>query len=254
MKYVTTALLMACLITPVMATEPAPALTPPKAAVGAGPDLKLPSEVKGPVGAFITVKAETNGKTVKWTAIDPGLNLFPTDLLKDTRTAVVSAAAPGRYRVLAVTAAGDEPSDIQICTVLIGETPNPPIPPGPPNPPPTPSNPAPIAGDGFKVLMVYDALTLTKLPRAQQAIFYSADIRNYLNSKCTTGAAGTKDWRVWTKTTDVSGEADYWQAAAKREQKSYPWIVISNGKTGYEGSLPNTVEDTLKLLKTYSGE
>jgi hypothetical protein len=94
-------------------------------------ELKLPVEVKGEPAAFITIRAETPGKTVRWIALDAGLNLFPVDLLKDTKTAVVSSAKPGRYRLLAVTAAGDEPSDPKICTVIVGNAPTPP----PDNPP-----------------------------------------------------------------------------------------------------------------------
>ena len=96
-------------------------------------DLKLPSEVKGAPAAFVSVKAETSGKMVRWIVLDNGLNLFPVELLKDSKTAVVSSARPGRYRLLAVTAAGDEPSEPQICTVIIGDAPAP-TPPGPPNP------------------------------------------------------------------------------------------------------------------------
>lgn len=98
-------------------------------------DLKVPVEVKGQPAAFVTVKAETSGKVVRWMALDSGLNLFPVELLKDTKTAVVSSAKSGRYRLLAVTAIGDEPSEPQICTVIIGDAPKPPLPDNPDNPP-----------------------------------------------------------------------------------------------------------------------
>jgi len=97
-------------------------------------ELKLPAEVKGQPAAFVSVKAETSGKMVRWIVLDSGLNLFPVELLKDSKTAVVSSARPGRYRLLAVTAAGDEPSEPQICTVIIGDAPTPPKPPEPDNP------------------------------------------------------------------------------------------------------------------------
>ncbi len=91
--------------------------------------------MKGEPAAFISIKAETTGKTVRWIALDSGLNLFPVDLLKDTKTAVVSSAKAGRYRLLAVTAAGDEPSDPKICTIIVGNAPTPPPPDNPDNPP-----------------------------------------------------------------------------------------------------------------------
>ena len=103
----------------------------------AGPLLTLPKEVKGEPGAFLRVVAETPGKVVKWRPVDPGLNLFPVDLLKDTKVAVVVALKPGRYRLQAVTALADEPSDIVETTVIVGDAPDPGPDPGPNPPEPT---------------------------------------------------------------------------------------------------------------------
>ena len=105
----------------------------------AGPLLTLPKEVKGEPGAFLRVVAETPGKVVKWRPVDAGLNLFPVDLLKDTKVAVVVALKPGRYRLQAVTALADEPSDIVETTVIVGDAPDPGPDPGPgPQPKPEP--------------------------------------------------------------------------------------------------------------------
>lgn len=100
-------------------------------------DIKVPDTVKGQPSTFIQIKAETTGKVVKWKSLDPDLSLFPTDLLKDTKTAVVVALRPGKFRLVAVTAAGDEPSDLAL--VVIDTTDGKPTPPNPPTPtPPTP--------------------------------------------------------------------------------------------------------------------
>jgi len=99
-------------------------------------ELKLPEKVEGSPSTFITVKAETLGKVVKWKALDPGLSVFPTELLKDSKTAVVVAATKGKFRLLAVTAAADEPSDPAIVIVdTTGGKPTPPTPPDGPTPP-----------------------------------------------------------------------------------------------------------------------
>jgi hypothetical protein len=106
-------------------------------------DLKLPAEVRGEVGSFVTILAETSGKVVKFYPLDPGLSVFPPALLANTKATVVVSAQPGRYRVLAYTASGDTPSDPVLCTVVIGGAPPAPVPPSPV--PPSPVPPAPDA-------------------------------------------------------------------------------------------------------------
>jgi hypothetical protein len=105
----------------------------------AGQDLKIPAEVTGEVAAFVTVIAETNNKQVKFYPIDSGLSVFPAALLANQKATVVVAAKAGTYRLLAYTAAGDIPSEPQICKVVIGggkpdNLPPAPIPPTPPTP------------------------------------------------------------------------------------------------------------------------
>jgi hypothetical protein len=104
-----------------------------------GPAIKLPAEIKGEPGAFVAVRADTEGKTVRWVPLTPGLHVFPADLLRDSKATVVSSIRPGKYQLLAYTAKDDEPSDPAITTIVIGTPPDPgPNPPGPgpgPNPP-----------------------------------------------------------------------------------------------------------------------
>jgi hypothetical protein len=121
-----------------VAARQAPEARAPKA----DPAVKLPAEVKGEPGDFVTVRAETDGKVVRWYAVDPGLKLFPVELLKDTRTAVVVGRVPGKYRLLAYTAAGDVPSEPAVVVILIeGPSPGPAPGPGPTPPGPGPSDP-----------------------------------------------------------------------------------------------------------------
>jgi hypothetical protein len=113
---------------------------------GAVPALKLPEEVRGYPAAFITVPAQTDGKVVRWLVLDPGLNLFPTELLRDTKTAVVSSGVPGTYRIMAVTALADEPSVPVVCKVVVSkDNPPDPTPPGPAPPP----DPDPVVPDSI---------------------------------------------------------------------------------------------------------
>lgn len=107
------------------------------------PEISLPDEIQGRPSAFVTVRAATEGKIVRWVALSDGLNVFPSELLRDSRVTVVVAGVPGRYRLLAYTAAGDEPSEPAVTTVVIAGPTPPPVPPDPPgpNPPPDPTDP-----------------------------------------------------------------------------------------------------------------
>ncbi len=117
---------------------------------GDAPSVRLPTEVHGEPGEFVLVKAELAGgaKTVRWHSPDRCLKLFPSDLLKNSLTAVVHTGKPGKYKLIAWTAAGDEPSDAAVCTVVIeGDGPDPPKPPAPPGPTPPPVPPDPLAAE-----------------------------------------------------------------------------------------------------------
>ena len=94
-------------------------------------DPTLPKEIVGTPGAFIPIKPTTAGKAVKFVSLDPGLNLFPSDLLADKTATVASSVTPGRYRVLAYTALDGAPSEPAITTVVIGGTVPPDVPPDP---------------------------------------------------------------------------------------------------------------------------
>jgi hypothetical protein len=99
-----------------------------------GQQIKLPLVIKGKPGEFIRVPAVTDGVNVGWYSVTPGLNIFPVDLLKDSKTAVVTAIAPGKYKLIAYTALNNNvtvpPAE---CIVEIGD--GLPIPPDPVNPP-----------------------------------------------------------------------------------------------------------------------
>lgn len=91
--------------------------------------LTLPEAVSGRPGSFIQVEAKTDCKNVEWVILDSGLELFPTNLLINTRTAVVTGQNPGVYRLLAYGAVGDVPTKPAITTITIGDgTPTPPEP------------------------------------------------------------------------------------------------------------------------------
>lgn len=170
----------------------------------------------------------------------------------------VQCYEPGVYRFIFVGATGDGKVEYSTTDLTAGIPPTPPPTPDPVDPPtpgpgpgPTPT-PAPIPLEGFRALMVYDAATLARLPASQQAIFYSPEVRGLLNSLCVPGPKN-REWRVLPSETNMDADAEHWRNAMKRERKSLPWLILSNGKTGYEGPLPSTVEETVGLIKKIAG-
>jgi hypothetical protein len=91
-----------------------------------GPAIKLPAEVKAAPATIAELRAETAGKAVEWVAITPGLSLRAIDNGKT----LLFSGPPGRYELLAYTAAGDVPSKPARVTVVI-DAPEPMPPPKP---------------------------------------------------------------------------------------------------------------------------
>jgi hypothetical protein len=122
----------------------------------------------------------------------------------------------------------------------------------PPVPPVPPTPPAPIPDAGLRVLIVYESAKLSSLPPAQYLILTSTAFRTAMDSTCVK-VGSQPEWRIYDKDASVANESPIWQKAMARPRASHPWILVSNGKSGFEGPLPATVEDTLALVKKYGG-
>lgn len=139
-------------------------------AVVAAPPVEVPAEVKGEAGSFVTIRGKTDGTRIVYTALDPGLNVFPSDLLADKKATVVSSAQPGRYRVLAYSSVKDDPTEPAVVVVVIGNAPLPPMPPGPPPPAPAKT---------FNVFIVYESFD--KLTTHQRGVVFGVTVEKYLD-------------------------------------------------------------------------
>jgi hypothetical protein len=229
-----------------------------------------PAEINVPTGRLasvpIVLDADESDYVILGANVD-GLREYDPDP-KKLRLRVIGYE-PGVAWIVVSSQKGGKLQGVYTCKVIVGGGPLPPgplpptpTPPGPtptppgPTPPPDPPGPAPpIPAAGLHVLMVYEDKELPKLPPGQYSVLYAKAVRDYLNAKCAAGPDGkTKQWRTWDKDTNATGESKLWQDALARPRQRTPWIIISNGKTGYEGPLPNSVEDALKLLKIYGGE
>jgi hypothetical protein len=161
------------------------------------------------------------------------------------------AAVPGRYPVVFWTRGETEGV---VCVVVVAGRPPGPNPPGPNPPGPTPPGPdvAPIPEPGLRVLMVYDSGV--PLTAGQVSVLFGRTVRDLLESKCVVGPGGrTREYRVYDKGADLSVAPKVWKDAMARPRASLPWIVVSNGKAGYEGPLPATVPEAVALVNKFAG-
>jgi hypothetical protein len=170
----------------------------------------------------------------------------------------VEPVANGRVELLVIPTSEPKPDDSdvirRVLDVEAGDGPRPPPDPDPkPKPPePDPVTPAPIPVDGFRVMIVYETKDLGIYPGPQNAIFFSNKVRTYLDTKCVVGPDGkTREWRQYDKDVDMKNESQLWKDAFARPRGKLPWIVVSNGKTGFEGPLPADVDSTIRLLDKY---
>lgn len=210
--------------------------------------VRIPPTLSGAPGELISISAESGAPLVSWNA-SPGIRLVnddPPDAAGKAK--LLHAAKAGTYFVVAMIPT-DKGVRSDICIVTIGKPA-----PRPDDPPPVdpPADKAPIPAPGFRVLIVYETADLPKYSKGQLATLYGADVRNYLSSKCVKGDDGkTAEWRIWDKDVVTAGESALWQEAMRRPRGKLPTILISDGKTGYEGPLPDSIADTLALLKRF---
>ncbi len=213
----------------------------------AAPPVTVPSEVQGEVSDFVTIRAKTDGKAVKFVALDPGLRVFPSDLLSDKKATVVTASKPGRYRLLAYSSVKDDPTEPAVVTVVIGGAA--PVPPTPVDPDP----PAPKV-ETFRVLLVYESAAV--LPAAQFGVLYGKEVEQYLTANCTKD--GDKNgWRRLDKDATTDNDTETFSAlwgAVKPKVTRVPCVAIEVNGTVTIEPLPASVPDMLALLKKYRGK
>lgn len=131
--------------------------------------------------------------------------------------------------------------------------PQPPTPdPNPPTPaPPTPVEPpAPIPGDGLRILIVYDEMK--PLNPGHDAIIFGAENRKYIDDVTVVGPDGKKkEWRIFPSKINFADDTLVWKNAMTRPRSSLPWLIVSNGKTGFEGKLPESEADFKAVVERY---
>lgn len=232
--------------------------------------VRKPGEaIAGKRDTIITLKADgvDPAAAVRWRYDATKLSVIPGA----TDDTLYVAGPPGDYTIeietlLWVDKAKPKWESSQLILTIIDSKPPQPVPPGPgpkPDDPPAPKpdDPkAPFAGmtDGLRMLIVEESADRSKMPAEQQRILFSKVFRDYLRSKSPMGPDGkTYEFRIWDKDTDPSADGKTWQDALKRAKATKdfktPWIMVGNGKDGWEGPLPVKFDEALALVKKYGG-
>lgn len=215
--------------------------TPPQPEPG---PVSLPAEVKATSGRMfkLTVKAATD---FIW--VIPAEAYDAADIHTAGADLLITPLKDGAFSVGAV--AVQKGATPVWARIIAGQGPIPPPPPVPPGPTP---DPAPIPLTGFRVLLVYDPATLTL---DQQGIVFGKQTRDYLQAKCVVGPDGkTKDFRIYQTGLDVSGESKWIGDVIQRHPGAKSFMVVSDGKTGYDGPLPATAADAMAILTKIGGQ
>lgn len=161
---------------------------------------------------------------------------------------LIEAVKPGQEELLVVPVGAKRESEAKRVTLTVHGVP-PPKPIDPPAPVPTP---APIPAPGLHVLIVYDPTR--PLPSAQAAILTAQATRDLLRKVCTTDARGLSAYRIFPTPIEFGDELPLWKVASARPRQSTPWVIVSNGQTGFEGPLPASERDFADLIARFGGQ
>jgi hypothetical protein len=117
--------------------------------------------------------------------------------------------------------------------------------------PPAPSGDSPFSQPGLRVLVVYESKDLPKLSKDQQSILFDRDVREFLGKNCVQ-SDGQPEYRIIDQNVPVYGELKIWKDALARKRDGLPWVLVGNGKNGFEGSLPATKKQFFDLVSQYA--
>ncbi len=131
--------------------------------------------------------------------------------------------------------------------------------PKPPDPkPPDPKPPVPTTG--LRVILVAELGPTTGQPvlsKGQLNVWYSTNLKTFLDNRCVKSSDGRPEWRKWDKNIVLTGKetqtmAKLWEAT-KPNLNVMPAIVIVTDQTGGVYPLPETEQATIELIRQKGG-
>lgn len=226
--------------TPPVPPQPDPTPTAP---------ITLPVEVKANVGEMVRVDVKTlkPGMELSWEFIASDAMKFDREIFGQ-RAALV-ARAEGELWIVVGTVHDGKPF-LARTHVVSGKGPLPPpivdpVDPVKPKPVEPPLTPAPIPLPGLRALIIYETNALPNI----NSIVSGEKVRNYMVEKGVKGGFIALDKDA---SDDDLTRVDPWiRDAFKRPRTSIPWLIVSNGTSGFEGPLPLAVGDVMAILKKY---
>ena len=130
----------------------------------------------------------------------------------------------------------------------VGDVPQPPGPDPKPNPDPVIPAPLPIVG----VLMIEESDDRAKITKGQYNALFGSAMRDYINASVAK-EDGQPALRILDKDQATLGMSKHWQDAAKKRPANFttPWLIVSNGVSGWEGPMPADEAETKAILAKY---
>lgn len=212
------------------------------------PKLEIESVIEAK-GDYVTLSPISDAAVIVYVGLS-GIEPFPSDMLKDGKSFILPTRGlkPASYRFVAIAVRQNEYTRKEF-TVKVPGVPEPNPEPDPrPEPKPQPKlDDAPVMTDGLHVVFVYE--TGQRLTQSQFNIIYGQATRNYLDTVCDR-TSGQPNWRVLDK--DSQALTEPWKDVLKRGKTGIPGVVvISNKKYVYEGDIPSSQEEFVKLIDQY---
>lgn len=127
--------------------------------------------------------------------------------------------------------------------------PKPDVDPEPDEPLPPPVTPSPFIGEGIRVLVVYELDDVSSYSPEQMKALYSKRLRTWAIENCAKDASGAPEMRIFDQHT--AGQPEQWQKLLAKPRQAMPWLIVGNGKKGYEGPMPATEAETIALLEKF---
>ena len=105
------------------------------------------------------------------------------------------------------------------------------------------------------MLLIEETSKRKALTEGQFNALFSTEFLDYLDANCVKDKDNPNGaYRIWDKDQRIKNDSASWIKAMARPRASVPWLIVSNGKTGFEGPLPTKLEDTYAILKKYGAK